>query len=581
MLAELFGRVGVSHVWCIDDRYSSQPSVEDIAKAIAADRLDDDLLTSVSGLNAAGAYRLVKEDVDRVEVLEALAGTVRNEQLDAHELDILRSGISEERDDWFALGELRRHITAAEVEFEPLGPDNWPAARARVGGDGSGYLFLVDQQLGDDHRPGIAIAAEIAVDYSAARIAVLTSAGSGDPAQDWREYVPSTVDAPERVGWVPKSDITGEELALTRALRRVFTLPELGKFRDAVVRHHRNALAEAADRLEEIDAQDLHEAFFASQLGEGADETEVMATFLRRQIELRASQLQWEDHDLAETSAKLRNVALGIPKQSRTATQELVTLQREALYDMGQHVSASALPLLPGDIIAVLDEEQWWSQNAIQLHVESRLFLVVGQACDLAVRDTGARSGEPAYVDVVDVKVWEGDQPPQLGQLTRNKQLLFGLPYLLASGGHACATLRSHALPALALDLAVLNPTGRAIHVSEAKLSPWAMPGWRRRHRTLVTQQVAGKTQVLERLDDLTEAGPAVRDALAALSTKLVRGLVRIELRDGTLGFNLARVGRLAPHIANALVSAVRAAQSRPAFEKPLIDPEVELDVPQ
>ena len=582
LLAELFDRVGVSHVWCIDDRYSSQPSVEDIANAIAAGRLDDDLLTSISGLKAAGSYRLGKEDVDRVEVLDALAGTVRNDQLDAHELDILRSGISEEPDDWFVLGQLRRHVTAAEVEFEPLGPDDWPAARQRIHGDGSGHLFLVDQHLGDNYRPGLDIAAQIADDHSAARIAVLTNAEPFDPAQAWRANVASTVNTPQRLGWVLKGDVSRGELALTRALRRVFVLPELGRFRDAVVRHHRNALKDAAARLQGIDEQDLHEAFFSSQLGEGADETEVMSTLLRRQIELGATQLQWEDHDLAKTSGKLRNVALGIPKESRTATQALVTLQQEAFYDMGQHVAASAFPLLPGDIIAVMDEEQWWSQDAVQLLPESRLFLVVGQACDLAVRDTGARSGEPASVDVVEVKAWEGNEPPQLGQLTRSKQLLFGLPYLLARGGHAYATLRSHALPALALDLAVLNSTGRAIAIPEAELSPWVLPGWRRRHSTFVRQQVADKTQVLERLHRLPKSTrPAVRDALAASSTDLVMGLVRIELRDGVLGFNLARVGRLAPHIANALVSAVRAAQSRPAFERPLIDPEVELDVSQ
>ena len=576
MLAALLDRVGVKQVWCIDDRYDSQPSVEEIANAISAGRFNDDLLTSVSSLNAAGAYRLNEEDVNRIEILEGLAGAVRNDELSSHELDILRSGIVDDPDDWLALGQLRRYLTEAEVDFEPLGPADWTTARERIDFDGKGYLFLVDQQLGDNYRLGTDVAAQIADDHSAARIAVLTNTGSGDSVQDWRQYVPSAVDTPERVGWVSKSDVVGE-LTLTRALWRVFTLPELSKFRDAVVLHHREALAQAANCLEEIDAQDLHEAFFASQLGEGTDETEVLSTFLRRQIELRAAQLQWDNRDLAETSAELRSVASGIPKESRTVTETLVTLQREALYDIGQHLAASALPLLPGDIITVLDEEQWWSRDAVRLLPESRLFLVVGQACDLAVRDDGIRKDEPTSVDVVEVKAWEGTESPQLGQLTRNKQLLFGLPYLLANGGHACALLRSHALPALALDLAVLNPTGRAITVPEAELSPWVLPGWRCRHSTVVDRQVADKTRVLERLDGLPEdARLALSRALVAPSTQLVTSLIRTKLSDGALGFNLARVGRLASHIANALVSAVRAAQSRPAFERPLIDPAVQ-----
>ena len=576
MLAELFERVGVRHVWCIDDAYVSQPSVEDIADAISADQLDDGLLTSVSNLNKAGAYQLGQEGSDRVTVLDMLAASVRAEHLQEHELDVLRSGIPGEPEDWQALGELRRGVTAAGAAFHPLGPADWSTESAGVDHDGSGYLFLVDEQLGDFRVPGLRIAEEISQNHSAARIAILTNTGTGDAVQDWRQQVSPDIDDPERIGWVSKGDISQGERALARALRNVFTLPELTRLRGAVVEHHEKALKEAAESLRGLDAQDLHEAFFSSQLGEGSDETEVMSTLLRRHIEIRAAQLQWEDSELSKTSGYLREVASGVSREARSATPALVTLQRQALYDIGQHVSASSLPLLPGDIFSVLDDEQWWNEDPVHLVPASCLFVVVGQACDLAVRDDGVRKDEPASVDVVAVKAWDGSTTPVLGQQSPRGQLRFGLPYFFDDGSHAYALLRTHTLPSLGVDLAVLNPTGRATVISEAELSPWVLPSWRRRHELLSEGQVDNKKHVLERLKRLPKRSRAViRRSLSGPSPKSVK----IALRGNAIGFNLARVGRLAPHVANALVSAVRAAQSRPAFERPLIDPDVPLEV--
>ena len=575
MLAKLFERVEVEHVWCIDDLYGSPRSVEEIADAIGADQLADELLTSVATLNSAGAYQLGREGVDRVEVLDALAAAVRADQLDAHELDVLRAGIVGAPDSGRALGELRRHLTEAGVKFKPLGPAEWSSARQEISGDGSGYLFLVDQQLGVDQPRGLRIAEEIANYHSGARVAVLTDTGTRDAAQAWRDQVLSGIDNPELIGWVLKADIGSGEPAVAKALRRVFTLPELIKVRDLIVGHHQEALEAAAESLSKLDAQDLHEAFFSSQLDAGSDEMEVMSTLLRRQIEIRATQLQWSDNDLAETSGYLRDVAHGIPEQSRSTTPRLVTLQREALYDIGQHVSASALPLLPGDIFAVLDGEQWWGQGPVHLLPRPKLCIVVGQACDLAVRDDGVRKGEPASIDVVEVEAWEGNRPPEVGQQTRHGQLLFGLPYLLPEGGHAYAPLRSNTLPALAVDLAVFNPTGRANTIPQEGLSLWILPGWRDRHELLLNGPVTEKAYVLKRLHRLSRQGQGVvRGALAGPSTVSLE----IDLHGDVLGFNLARVGRLARHVANALVTAVRAAQSRPAFERPIIDPAVPLE---
>ena len=576
MLAELFDRVGVRHVWCIDDAYVSRPSLEDIAHAISADQLKDGLLTSVSSLNSVGAYRLTQEGVDRVEVLDRLAASVRAEHLDEHELDVLRSGIPGVPEDWQALGELRHRVTAAGAVFHPLRPADWSTESAEIDDDGAGHLFLVDEQLGDFRVRGLRLVEEIAQDHSAARIAILTNTGTGDAVQDWRQRVSLDIDDPERIGWVPKGDISQGERALARALRNVFTLPELTRLRGAVVAHHEKALEEAAESLRELDAQDLHEAFFSSQLGEGSDETEVMSTLLRRQIEIRAAQLQWEDSELSRTSGHLREVASGVSLEARAATPALVTLQRQALYDMGQHVSASSLPLLPGDIFSVLDDEQWWNEDPVHLGPASHLFVVVGQACDLAVRDDGARKDEPASVDAVAVRAWDRSSPPVLGQQSPRGQLRFGLPYFFDDGSHAYALLSPHTLPSLGVDLAVLNPTGRAIAVSKAELSPWVLPSWRCRYERLSEGQVHDKTNVLRRLYLLPQTTrTAIRRSLAGPSPESVK----IALRGGALGFNLARVGRLASHVANALVSAVRAAQSRPAFERPLIDPDVPLEV--
>lgn len=572
MLVELLNRAGVKHVWCIDDAYVSQPSVEEIADAVLAERICDSILTSVSSLNSAGAYRLTHEGADRLAVLDALAASVRAGQLADHELDQLRSGIAETPDDWQVLGQLRRRVTAAGADFLPLAPDSWSAEIASVAGDGSGYLFLVDEQLGDSYVSGLRIAEQIARDHPAARIAILTYTGTGEAACDWRQKVSRDLDDPERIGWVPKGEISLGEVSLARALRNVFTLPELTKLRSAVVACHEKALTEAAESLRRLDAQDLHEAFFSSQLGEGSDETEVMSTLLRRQVEIRAAQLQWEDSELSMTTGYLREVASGVPPEARTATQALVDLQRQALYDISPHVSASSLPLLPGDVFAVLDDEQWWSEDPVQLVSNPHFFVIVGQACDLAVREDGVRKGEPASVDAVEVKPWDGNSVPVLGQLSVHSQLRFGLPYFFRDGSHAYALLRTHTLPSLGVDLAVLNPVGRAIAVSEAELSPWVLPSWRERHGFLSNGEAGNKKYVLKRVHRLAErAMEVVHHALAGPAPESIK----IALQDDAIGFNLARVGRLAPHVTNALVSSVRAAQSRPAFERPLVDPEV------
>ena len=278
---------------------------------------------------------------------------------------------------------------------------------------------------------------------------------------------------------------------------------------------------------------DLDRAVFQNSLAEGASELDVLTRiFLLRQrvavdCELGVSE---EYFDLLSKLRALRAFAGPLTSTEHGDPAMLAQWRRDEVFDPGERVNATHSPLTCGDVFVCTSS--------------SKVFVLLGQPCDMAVRPDGSRNTHEAIF----VKAEK-----QRAETIRSAHYFFPVPALpIAESDQWRLDLRTWASVNLRLlDFSVFSGTGDVRLDLSVEPPVSLLPGWRK---------------MLERAKARIAAQENLPTKYAALSLSEHLRQTAASKRGAEVTLSYARVGRLRSPWAVAAYAAFASYQTRAAF---------------
>ena len=228
------------------------------------------------------------------------------------------------------------------------------------------------------------------------------------------------------------------------------------------------------------------------------------------------------------------SVGTGDDKRLRTLAFEI---QHRERYIKDDYLSARRLALANGDLFEVTDTED-----------SKTLWVLVAQACDLAIRSDGKRNGSPTHLTILPVK-----QSPKVPRGTHVELLHYFRP----GSDRAFVRLTTPAhVPTAILDLAAFSANGEAVWVRGGEVDPMRIRGWERRAK-----------RVFKELEKAFAAQDHLKDSCCQFCEFRIPAAVIPEIQptvvDNTVRYPIRRVGRLRQRQAETVLQAYGIALSR------------------
>lgn len=292
------------------------------------------------------------------------------------------------------------------------------------------------------------------------------------------------------------------------------------------------AHAKADEQINEFDIRDFERIIFHTSHNEGAwapeTLTRVFGIHYSKQL-LRSFRGLIAVHELSENARQLCQVPTD--NVSNETKQRAVDLHRIERYDEHQVVNALHLPLELGDVFKTTPGDE-------------RIFVLLGQPCDLAVRSYGLRrevsaldQGFLAVMAEIEFSSRKPEKKPQ-------KSWEHFLPWF--DGGdarYAYANLtKIFAFPAWLVDFTVFNADGSCRLARTNASLPLLIPAWRLRQEKLIEHAE-------QRLAKFRTAGSSDSELLQMVLALPPGGPFRAEQpggeNDWCLSVNIQRVRRI------------------------------------
>lgn len=383
----------------------------------------------------------------------------------------------------------------------------------------------------------------------------------GDMAAD--AALPVTVIAKDRLR--ADGDV---EAAMAVALKRAGLRQVLRPLLSQTGRLVADTYEEVTASLLQLEPERLQRYVYGSAADEGESELQVVERMISAGLSRAVRRFMATDAVALETTRRLRDlpdIALDIAADG--PGEAIADLRQAELWDEGDVVNPSYRPLANGDVFEV---------DAVEpgVPVTGRLFVLLGQPCDVALRPKGTRvsdvamlvplfpgDGEEAEPENVDLA--DGEKAPDL------PFTLFGKLYQMR--------LRELAYVRLSiLDLATFRSDGRVM-VEQGQAMPLGMP------KGSAAIYAAATNAALAVLGGAAPAGqptllPDERLLLTMSANapwKQVRSACHLPpvTRDGValrkrVTWRLRRKGRLRPPYSTFMLDRVLGLQGRRAFDK-------------
>jgi len=451
--------------------------------------------------------------------------------------------------------------------FEAVTPAQWAARRPELLSDPAVTLVLVDRDLdGARDDEGVDILADLLAlpVEQRPRVALVTRHFT-----ESQETSAATDIARERGlpadGFVviAKARLEGNALEFPRRLLDAVLAASMGALVRTVLDAYRGGVDDAAGRLAALPPRAAVEVVLGAAGDDTVPETDVLLRILAALSRSSTRRRLRGDPAVPATVRALRD-ARAIRFPDAAADPAVWSLQRAEAYDDFDDLADEHSPLRPGDVfrvVAPVPHPGRWERMAD----DERYLLVAEAECDVAMRGNGDRSNQPLSLVVVEVRPGS----PQVGASDGTQ---FELPrFCPLTGASATALLnRTHRMPALALDLAVVHPAGLSAIRPGETASPLLGRAWARAHKRLGTT-VDRIAQRVEELGGGTLPDDVVGHLLTSL-TGLPPGLdVAAQLvptAGGTgIAFSLQRVARLRNPWATDVVAKIAARAVRVAYD--------------
>jgi hypothetical protein len=440
-----------------------------------------------------------------------------------------------------------------------LTPNQWDQRKADLLRENTGCrtLFLFDQDLskgGGDIEGGIkAIASLLASDQSGAIICgLLTHTVQPESQLDCWEQLSRAHSIPkDRFLVVSKQLLNRDPVVFAHMLKLVALCPDFAamkeRTRDVIIK----ASESAAKRIETISIHDLNHIVFRVSADEGLWEPDMLFHLHSLFHRLEARRLAHEGGELETISKRLRSVSHIATDTKHLRLSSTWQIQREELYEGGEHLSANHLPIELGDIFRKTGGNS------------EKRYILLAQPCDLMVRASGRREPELEYVTLAEVARSAGTSP-----YVREMEYYGEDP----DDRWFVKLRQTHYVPCCILDLCVFDSNGQAA-VTVGAVEPTGLrPAWEARFGRLQKHYACLQRRLNAVLSPIQDVELPKEEIMSGFFRELFpKGPFKASLSKEnaclTIAYNCQRVGRLSRARAVDLLMAYTSCLSRPAFE--------------
>ena len=420
-----------------------------------------------------------------------------------------------------------------------VGRSDWNNVRP-VLRDARRTLVLLDREFyvdGVAHPLGEDILRDLVRERSPTVYVVLLTRSVGDDTERVREQLAERLDISLQdfavAAKTAAQDEEGTERHLCKSFQILFTEQVCIDLARRIYDVAKGTLDTTVQALADQSVYDLDRAVFQNSLTEGASELDVLVRIflLRQRVAVDSEFGSSEEYfRLLSRLRALRTFAGPLISTTHGDPAVLAQWRRDEVVDPGERVNAVHSPLTCGDVFVRANS--------------SKVFVLLGQPCDMVVRPNGSRNTHEA--------IFVKAEKQRAGTI-RSAHCFFSIPALPIAGGDQWRLdLRTWASVNLRLlDFAVFSGSG-AVRLDLAVQPPVSLlPGWRK---------------MLERARARIAAQEDLPSEYAALSLSEDLQQTRASRCDAVVSLPYERVGRLRAPWAVAAYAAFASYQTRAAF---------------
>lgn len=455
-----------------------------------------------------------------------------------------------------------RQIVSQE-KLVSLSPSEWYTQKERLLGNSNvkRTLFLFDQDFsnaGGDSEEGIKIiAALLEKDETKSLICgLLTHTVTPETQPERWVELSKRHDIPrDRFVVIPKRHLSEAPMLFAQTLKLTALSPDFTELKHRTKEIIAQASAVAAKRVDDVSIYDLDHIVFQASAHEGLWEPDMLFRLHAMFHRLESRQLAHKGGVLEEIAARLRAVSrISTESAQLPPTLSAWALQREELYERGDHINQHYLPLELGDIFERVGAES------------TKKYILLAQPCDLAVRPKGER--EPKLHRVPLAEVGFAEKAPKYAE---------EMPYFDESPTKTFYVKLKmvHYVRVCILDLCVLSGDGRAEITLDISAPSGIRPAWRARHDILhrYVRQLVNKAALLEAQthdqNGVKEAKKRIAQVIGPVlfSDEPFKGVLADSNGFRKVTYDCKRVGRISRARAIGLLMSYTATLGRPAYD--------------
>lgn len=445
--------------------------------------------------------------------------------------------------DLAALDELRRLIPDADTSYQPITMATWQERKDTVLASEEPVLVLFDRDFrregqGEDAGEELLIEAIRAANDNL-YCGMLTHRATSDQAEaelvakiaEWggRDVVEIVV--------IAKQTVIDEPEKFPAKLKGALLARPLHRLRDKLIAEYLDAATKAAETVKSLDAYSLSELVAAAdhEGSHGAHNiVRVAATGLRNAVQ----RMLWTDPTVGELLGEIREVHRAGKPRNPLAPTDITKLRRDDRYLGANFLAELHLPLEPGDIFEKVDTGVLL-RGATE-RAPGKRYILLMQACDIAVRHTGRRLGNPLTLTLARLKKV---------QKTKVRSFDHRLEWYddVKEGEVWCVQVWERVqVPVRALEACVFADDGSAITAKGQKEPVGLTPGWAKRFSDMQawTAQQLDKYQELVGAESTRELEKIVTQHLCGTTDQVVDINAEIDPTGGRIAFGLRRIGR-------------------------------------
>jgi hypothetical protein len=461
-----------------------------------------------------------------------------------------------------------RQLIPHGVDYRPITLAQWNEEKEELLNPTVPVLILFDRDFhleGESTDLGESLLAEVINRHDGNIYCGMLTHGAWSDAGE-RELVTriadrsgSTVDVVDVVV-IAKSAIVAKPGMFPMKLKAVLLARRVRALRTRVIGILSDAGQHAATELGKLDAYTMSELIVAADK-EGTHGVHNMLRVAATKQRIAIHRALWPDEDVNSALGDIRLIHDAQREVNPLPATDISPLRREDRYDTGEYLADLHLALEPGDIFEKVTPDVVLN-SAGQANPGKR-FILLMQACDIAVRSDGHRLGSPKTFTLALVKRIRRDDRHSFDHF---------LEYYDEVGGDEvwCVRMSERVqFPVRALEACVFADDGQAV-VKVGQQAPTTLtPGWRKRFDEL--QEWTGRTLASYK----KMVGPGTDKAVARLLTESLTGTAselvdikaKLDLNGDRVGYGLRRIGRASNDDARGILANAGNYTSRPGSE--------------